>query len=101
MPLVSTATSITSPFLTRERGPNRPTTVVLATPSSGRRLDGALLPDVARELAHVLGQRRRRVDLEVGDDLGAERLAEHDDALDVTVCRDLRREGRVLEVLRA
>ena len=96
---MSTATSIVSPFLTRERGPNRPTMTVFASSSDGR-LHLALLPDVARQLTDVLGQRRRSVDLEVRDDLRAERLAKDDDALDVPVLRDLGLQARVLEALR-
>ena len=98
--LVSTATSITSPLFTRERGPNRPTSVVFVSPSAGA-WTVALVPDVAGQLADVLGQRRRSVDLEVRDDLRAERLAEDEDTLDVTVLRDVGSEARVLQAFRA
>ena len=40
-------------------------------------------------------------DLEVGDDLGAERLAEHDHPAHPLVLRCVGLQGRVLEVLRA
>jgi hypothetical protein len=63
-------------------------------------LNFALLPDVARQLAHVLGQRRRSIDLEVRDDLRAQRLAEHDDTLDVPVLRNIGLQARVLEAFR-
>ena len=63
-------------------------------------LHGALLAHVARELAHVLGQRGRRSDGEVRDDLRAERLAEHDDAAHPLILRRVGLERRVLEVLR-
>src|SRR5687768_7763718 len=72
----------------------------LGCPVLRRRRDGAFLPDVAAELARVLGERRGRVDLEVRDDLRAEGLAEHEDALDVSVVRHLGGQGCVLEVLR-
>ena len=63
-------------------------------------LNLALLPDVPRQLAHVLGEGGRGVDLEVRDDLRAERLAQDDDALDVAVVGDVGLEARVLEALR-
>ena len=64
--------SITSPLLRREHG-DLPTTVVLPPPRL-RRLDPPLPPDVPRELAHVLRERGRSVDLEVRHDLRAEPL---------------------------
>ena len=63
-------------------------------------LHGALLADIARELAYVLGQRGRRCDREVGDDLGAQRLTEHDNAAQSLILRRVGLESRVLEVLR-
>ena len=66
----------------------------------GRHLDGSFLTDVTGKLPDVLGESRRRVDREVGDDLGAQRLAEHDDAAQALLHRDLRFERRVLEILR-
>ena len=66
-----------------------------------RGLDGALLADVACQLTHVLGQRGRRVDREVRDDLRAERLTEHHDPAQPLVFGDVGRECRVLEVLGA
>src|SRR3954468_9290614 len=44
-----------------------------------------LLADVDRQLLHVVGQRLRRVDGEVDDDVGAERLAQLDHRVDAAI----------------
>ena len=81
---------------TRERAPKRPTIVA---PLSLSQLGEALGAGVLGELAHVLGDGRRGVDLEVHHDLGAERLRERDLALKPLVLATRRAERGVLEVL--
>ena len=58
------------------------------------RLHGALLTDVAGELADVLGERGRSVDGEVGDDLGAKRLLEYDNPAQPALTEDVRELAR-------
>ena len=64
-----------------------------------RRTDCALLTYVSRQLAHVLGERGRRADDEMRDDLRAKRLAEYDYPAQPLIVGCVGLEGRVLEVL--
>src|SRR5205823_1878597 len=62
--------------------------------------DGSLVPDVLRELAHVVGHRLLRLDREVRHDLGAKRLGQLDLAAEAAVGRRGWGKRGVLEVLR-
>src|SRR5215217_3209183 len=77
------------------------------TPDHGRMLlrsrllHGPVVTEILCQLLDVVRERRRSIDCEVGDDLGAERLCQLHLALDTAVARHVRSERSVLEVLGA
>ena len=65
-----------------------------------RRLVVQFLADVCRELTDVVGDGRTGVDVEVRDDLGAERLAENYVAAESPIGRRVWEQPRIFQVLR-
>ena len=84
-----------SPSRADVRGPNRATSVVVSAPARAATVCPA---GVGGELADVVGDGRRRVDLDVDDHLGPQRLAHHDASGDPNPSG--RRVRRVADVLR-
>src|SRR3954454_4734156 len=62
---------------------------------------GSFCACVLRKLARLVRLRMRTLDREVGHDLGAERLAQLEPAVQATILWGVRLEVRVFEVLRA
>ena len=98
---MSITSSICSPFAAL--GPRVQSSDELRFPGLRASLDGLerLRTDVVRELLHVLRDHRGRLDHEVDEHVGAERLAEDHLGADPTVRGRVGNERRVLHVLRA